>query len=52
VLAWAGAGVGVLALLLFDLSWLGLFLLVILIAAYEVAIYRVLAPDVPDAEVS
>lgn len=40
VLGWAGAGVGVLALLLLDLSWWGLLGLVVLIGAYELVVFR------------
>ncbi len=40
-LYWAGAGVVVVALWWFDLSWLGLLLLVALIGAAELFVYRV-----------
>jgi hypothetical protein len=40
-LYWAGAGVVVVALWWFDLSWLGLLLLVALVGAAELFVYRV-----------
>jgi hypothetical protein len=41
VLYWAGAGLVVVALWWFDLSWLGLLLLVALVGAAELVVYRV-----------
>lgn len=39
-LLWVGAGVGVVALWFFDLSWLTFFALVLVVGAYELAVVR------------
>jgi hypothetical protein len=44
VLLWAGGGVAFAILWLADLSWIGLLLVLVLVAAYELVVYRMAAP--------